>query len=311
MWKLREQRLVSVVASCGATLALVAACSSSDDSSGLSNTGGSSGTGNTSSGGRSGSTGSGGTTSSGGTSSGGTTNGGTSSGGTSSGGTANGGTSSGGTGGASTGGGGAASGGGGAANGGTAGNAGGTGGATGGAAGAGEAGSGEAGDTGAAGAPPFTPVAIPLLNANFETGTDNMPVQNWQATGDTVASYENYNQGAAHGGYGRLALWTDTKAYKVSTFQTVPTVANGTYTLAAWVTGATTGINALYLYATGYDGSNATAQVQSNITATGSYVQYSLSNIHVTSGTLTVGIYIDAASAAWANVDDFTLFRVE
>jgi len=191
-------------------------------------------------------------------------------------------------------------------------NGGGAGEPAGGEAGASEAGAGgEGGDGGMAGAGGALPISIPLLNADFEHGDHDVAgtVENWQTSGD-LASYINYNGGAAHAGYGRLAMWRATPAYKVSTFQTVSSLSDGTYTLSAWVAGGATGLNSVYIYAKGY-GSVATDQVKKDIVPGTAYAQYSLTDIHVTSGTLTVGVYVDGAADAWANVDDVTLTRVQ
>ena len=279
MRKLREQRLVGVTVACGAVLALAVACSS-DDTGGTGGSSGAGGSGNasgSSSGGKGGAVGTSGS--------------------------ANGGMSTGGT---AHGGGGAANGGGGAANGGTAGT---TSGGTGGAAGA-----GEAGDTGAAGAggeAPFSPVEIPLLNSGFEDGYNNDPPPSWTRTGDVAGSYIGWTDaGSAHSGHSRLALYAGAD-YKVRTSQVVASAANGTYVLEGYAEGATTGINSLYLFATGYNSASPTDQVKTDMVVNGSYAKFTLSGIHVTSGTLTVGVYIDGLANAWTNFDDITLTRVE
>jgi hypothetical protein len=299
--KLRHQRSMFAVVGCVATLALFAGCSDDDvltpsGSAGLSGSAGSSGSAGAS--GSSNTAGKGGAPSAGAPSAGANTQGGAPSGGAPSGGAPSGGAPSGGapSGGATSGSGGAIV-------------VAGAGGEAGEPAG-GEGGASEAGAGGEAGGGAF-PISIPLLNPSFDTGDDNSPgtVKDWQTSGD-LASFIGHPENAAHTGPGRLAMWRATPAYKVSTFQTVNGLTNGTYTLSAWVDGASSGLNSVYIYAQGY-GSVPTDQVKKDITPTTTYAQFSLTDIQVTSGTLTVGVYVDGAADAWANVDDVTLVRVQ
>jgi len=169
----------------------------------------------------------------------------------------------------------------------------------------GTAGSSTAGNGGSAGAAPFTPIPITVLNSTFETGNDNAPAQNWQSTGDTAASYVHYNQTSAHGGYGYLAFY-NAAAFSVDTFQTINGLTNGTYVLSAWIEGGTP----VSVYASNY--SSPSSETKTDITPTSSYVQYSVTGIQVTNGSIKLGFRaVSAAAGAWANIDDVTLTRVQ
>jgi len=289
MWMFGQKRWLTAMAACGAALVLGVGCSDDD---GVTPIGGSGAGG----GGGSSSAGRGGNAAGGkaGAPSGGAPSGGAPSGGAPGGGAPGGGAPSGGapSGGAPSGGapsGGAPSGG---APSGDAGSAGTT-----------DAGAG--GDGGASGTPPFVPAPITVLNANFETGNDNQPAQNWQSTGDTAASYVHYDGNSAHSGYGFLAFYSSS-AYSVDTTQTINGLANGTYEYAAWIKGGT----ALTIYAKNYSG-NTTDETKTDITPSADFMKYSVTGIQVTAGKITIGVRTTAAAGGWANIDDVTLTRVQ
>jgi hypothetical protein len=161
------------------------------------------------------------------------------------------------------------------------------------------------GGNGGSGGSSFTPISITVLNPGFETGSDNQPAQNWQSTGDTGASYLHYNQSSTHSGFGYLAFYSAT-AYSVDTSQTINGLTNGTYVFSAWIEGGT----AVSMYATAF--SSPSSEKKTDITPTSSYVQYSVTGIQVTNGSIKIGFRaVSAAANAWANIDDVTLTRVQ
>ena len=307
MWNLNDKRIVSAVAACGAALVLIVGCSDSDGTS----PGGAGGAGGNSSAGKGGSAsaGKGGNAAGGkaGATSGGAPSGGAPAGGAPAGGAPSGGAAAGGApaGGAPSGG---APAGGAPAGGAPSGGAG-----MGGAAEAGSAGiidAGAGGDLGAAGAPAFQPYSVTVVNGDFETGNGNQPASGWTSSGDATASYVGWDVAAAHGGHNRLAFYS-ASAYTVDTFQTISGLTNGTYEIAAWVIGKDSGVTAFSLYAKDYS-SNVADVTKTDITpASAAYSKYSVLNVPVTSGEITLGFHAQAEAGAWINVDDVTLTRVQ
>ena len=164
-------------------------------------------------------------------------------------------------------------------------------------------------------------MAVTVPDGDFESctvcGNDQYrnKIPMWAATsgtGDTDAAYVGWNNGQGHGGSDKyLAMWS-ASAYVDDTTQTITGLANGTYELAFWAKGATTGINAFSLNAKDYSSNAADVLTQSaTITSSDNYVQFKLSNIPVTSGKLTIDIHADCVAQAWIDADDVTLFRVQ
>jgi len=231
--------------------------------------------------------------SSGGTSSAGSAVGGTSSGGTSNGGTSNGGTSNAGTGNAGTSSAGEA---GAAAGGGDAGMAGesmGGSGAVGGQGGEPLGGAAGSSQGGAGGAPEITPDV--LDDANFGAYGAG-----WSEEGNVDASTFKWIYGEEPG----LSHWA-ASAYKVATLQKLDPLPSGTYSFSMDVQRAAS-LNDQYLFARGCKAGEPDAEVTQSTAAAGSgaLTQITLSNIEVTSGSCTVGIYTDAPADGWANIDN-------
>src|SRR5919198_227108 len=71
-----------------------------------------------------------------------------------------------------------------------------------------------------------------VINPGFEAdNTRTTPPQGWTVTGATEASYTEWD---GHSGNWRLSNWSP-NAYVVETSQTLTGLANGWYTLRAWV----------------------------------------------------------------------------
>ena len=278
-----------VLAMLGGSLMLGVACSDDEDD-GNGNAGGSSGKGGSS--GASGASGSNtGGSNTGGSNTGGSNTGGSNTGGSNTGGS--GGKGGGATGGSSTGGTGTS---GSAGEGGEDGGMGGVGGTDGGMGGGG----GEGGEI---------VVYDTLLNPGFEANSLDF----WEESGDVDASYNQWD-GGRNGTrkLGHYRMWVDstTPPYSVSTFQTVSPIENGTYTFSMWVH-RKWALTTQYLYARGHDVSNPSTEIQQAITVPdeNGYYQITLSNIVVTSGSVTVGVHTASWAGDWSNMDDATLTK--
>ncbi len=159
----------------------------------------------------------------------------------------------------------------------------------------------EGGMGGEGGAPP----AVNLLtNGDFEAY-----MEGWQNELDSGAAFAEFaweHRGISH--------WSDSE-YTVSTVQTIEDVPDGTYSFSIYaISGG--GFDDQYLFARGYDENDPSAEMKMSFTAPGSgYTEdnkVTLSGIHVTSGTVTVGFHSDSndtATNSWANFDDAVFIR--
>ena len=93
--------------------------------------------------------------------------------------------------------------------------------------------------------------------------------------------------------------------YNPTTLQKLDPLPNGTYSFSMDVERAAN-LNDQYLFARGCKAGEPTGEVTQSTAAAGSsgLSKITLSNIEVTSGSCTVGIYTDAPADGWANIDN-------
>jgi len=118
-----------------------------------------------------------------------------------------------------------------------------------------------------------------------------------QAYASYSESYPNARTGTYHGTHYRP------ENYQIYTYQTVTGLANGTYTLSAWVK-STGGQPVAQLQAQNYGGSVLGVTVPASPTE---WVQITIPNVNVTNGQCEVGIYSQANGGQWLHFDDITL----
>ena len=156
--------------------------------------------------------------------------------------------------------------------------------------------------------PAPTPVATPgtVTNAGFEadnaavgapTGWATTPGAGTDDNADYTESYGGAHSGTYHGTHYRPT------SYEVYTYQVVTGLANGTYTLSAWVK-SSGGQNTTQLQAKNYGGAALTAAIGASA---GAWVQVAIQNIRVTNGQCEIGVYSKANAGNWLYFDDFTL----
>jgi hypothetical protein len=120
---------------------------------------------------------------------------------------------------------------------------------------------------------------------------------NTQAYASYTESYPNAHSGTYHGTHYRP------EAYQVYTYQTLTGLANGTYSLSAWVK-STGGQPVAQLRAQNYGGNALSAAVP---TSPDTWVQITIPNVNVTNGQCEVGIYSQANGGQWLHFDDIVL----
>jgi hypothetical protein len=135
-----------------------------------------------------------------------------------------------------------------------------------------------------------------LANAGFESG-----LSSWQ-TWPSAAPNSYTETGVAHSGAAHLTNWSATPNY-VATYQTPTGLANGLYTVSAWVRGS--GGQQLYVKNFG-----ATSQKIAIAPSTGTYTQMVIGNVNVTNGQAEIGFWSnDTVGNAWFQADDVTFTK--
>ena len=120
---------------------------------------------------------------------------------------------------------------------------------------------------------------------------------NTQANASYSESYPNAHSGTYHGTHYRP------EAYQIYTYQTVKGLANGTYSLSAWVK-SKGGQPVAQLRAQNYGGSLQSAAIP---TSPSDWVQVTIPNVNVTNGQCEIGIYSQANAGQWLYFDDIVL----
>ncbi|MGF1340161.1 glycosyl hydrolase 53 family protein [Streptomyces flavovirens] len=133
-------------------------------------------------------------------------------------------------------------------------------------------------------------------NPGFESGATGWST--YSATGQDAASF---TEAGGHGGSTRLSHWS-ASAYKVETYQHLTGLADGTYTLSAWVRSGG-GQNAAYIALR--DCGSAEQRTDLPPTAGSDWVRI-VTSVKVTGGACTISLDSDARAGQWANFDDIT-----
>ncbi|MEU4077168.1 arabinogalactan endo-1,4-beta-galactosidase [Streptomyces venezuelae] len=143
--------------------------------------------------------------------------------------------------------------------------------------------------------------AATLTNAGFESdGTGTATPAGWSTYSAAGQNAASFTEAGGHGGGHRLSHWSSA-AYKVETYQYLSGLADGTYTLSAWVRSGG-GQNSAYLALRNC----GSAEQRTDLPVTsGSWIRI-VTPITVTGGACTVSINSDAKAGNWLNVDDLT-----
>lgn len=140
-----------------------------------------------------------------------------------------------------------------------------------------------------------------VTNPGLESGTTG-----WTSSNTSIAHPQGGGSNP-NSGTNAVHFWNGSAFNGVTVSQTIYGLPDGTYTLSVYGEGDAKGsMDVPYLYAEGYDISNASATVTQNFTPTGWNVfkQYSIT-VNVTSGQCTIGVNFNGAGNAWGDADDF------
>lgn len=140
------------------------------------------------------------------------------------------------------------------------------------------------------------PEGVDIPNEGFENGLDS-----WTISGDSGAL--NAVTTAAYKGDRSLEL-SSTGKYTTNVYQVLTGLEDGYYRLTAWVQNGG-GQDALYIYGkpAGY------SESRTALPKTSEWVQVFVRGIHVTDGTLTIGVYTEANENNWARIDHIELVK--
>ncbi|MDT9683504.1 arabinogalactan endo-1,4-beta-galactosidase [Streptomyces sp. TRM76323] len=141
---------------------------------------------------------------------------------------------------------------------------------------------------------PAAHAASTLTNTGFESGTTG-----WSTYSSTGQSSASFVEAGGRSGASRLSHWASS-AYKVETYQYLSGLANGSYTLTAWVR-SSGGQNAAYIALRNCG--SAEQRTDLPPTPDGKWIRL-VTSVKVTSGQCTVSINSDAKAGNWLNVDD-------
>ncbi|GGG22745.1 glycosyl hydrolase 53 family protein [Paenibacillus abyssi] len=156
----------------------------------------------------------------------------------------------------------------------------------------------------------FELIEAPPVNQVKNPGFENGDLTDWTLTGTTDAGKVENNAGNSYAGSHAFNYWYGTPyAYQLT--QTINGLENGTYALKAWASGGG-GETKLKLFAETMDGA-AKAMLSTDIVNTGWNVwnAYTVENIKVTDGQMTIGFDVEAPGDVWGYFDQVELMLVE
>jgi len=143
---------------------------------------------------------------------------------------------------------------------------------------------------------------VSLTNPGFESGNINGWTE-WHPGGQSAKYGVDGND--VHSGNYKLYFW-DTAPYQQSVHQVKTGLANGSYTLSAWVKATAYGGAPSYcrMEAT----ANGSGDVYTNMTVDGTWRLYT-SNVTVSNGQLDIGFYVNSPGSTSMQIDDVTLVK--
>jgi hypothetical protein len=158
----------------------------------------------------------------------------------------------------------------------------------------------------AAGVTDQASAAVVSPNLIQNPGVESESMENWTIAGTSDAGKVTNKAADSHSGSHTFNYWHATPyAYKLS--QTITCLDNGIYELKAWASGGG-GDTKLKLFAENFGGETRSTDAVN--TGWNNWMQYSITDIEVTSGQVTIGFDAAAPGDVWGYFDDFELVKV-
>ncbi|MEH0448529.1 arabinogalactan endo-1,4-beta-galactosidase [Streptomyces sp. B21-102] len=143
--------------------------------------------------------------------------------------------------------------------------------------------------------------AATLTNGGFETdGTGTATPAGWSTYSAAGQNSASFTESGGHGGSHRLSHYS-AAAYKVETYQYLSGLANGAYTLTAWVRSGG-GQKSAYIALKNCGGAEQRTDIP---VSAGGWIRI-VTSVAVTNNQCTVSVTSDANAGNWINVDDLT-----
>jgi Arabinogalactan endo-1,4-beta-galactosidase len=141
-----------------------------------------------------------------------------------------------------------------------------------------------------------------VLNPGFESGTPSP----WTIVGDSGAVKVEHNAANAKSGEYALNYWLGT-AFKYTITQSIENIDNGVYELRASASGGVYEEQKIALFAKSDDKTYSTDVIN---TGWNDWHSYTVGNIEVRDGKVSIGFDVDAPAEAWGYMDDIALVKV-
>lgn len=145
------------------------------------------------------------------------------------------------------------------------------------------------------------------INLVTDPSWESGKLGDWVLDGPADACFVENNKSNAHTGKWTYKYWLGS-GFKSTLARTFTGIPDGTYTCSVWAMGGG-GEKAIKIFAADFDGT--TKKISSEVKNTGwkNWKQYTLNDITVTNGQVTIGIYLDTNAGNWGNFDDVELYR--
>lgn len=141
-----------------------------------------------------------------------------------------------------------------------------------------------------------------VKNGDFETGD----LSQWTIKGDISAVNTSGSAGDARG-KSAMHYWAD-KAFSFTATQTITDLKNGKYTLSVWTQGGG-GEKAVQLFADQFGSAKVTVPITND--GWNKWHQWTIKDINVTNGQITIGVDNQANAGNWGSFDDIELYIQE
>jgi signal transduction histidine kinase len=147
------------------------------------------------------------------------------------------------------------------------------------------------------------PVEVPMQNGGFESGGASATAAGWTDHSTDGGQGAAFTEAGGLTGAHRLSHWSQA-AYRVETYQFLPRLENGSYTLHVW-TRSSGGQDEAYV---ALRNCGAAAEPRAPLPVSDSWQRVSIT-AQVTAGRCTISLVSHGRPGTWANFDDVRLLR--
>jgi len=146
---------------------------------------------------------------------------------------------------------------------------------------------------------------VPFSNLLSDPGFESGGFGAWKIEGTTEAVQVENNTGNAHSGSYTLKYWKD-KDFSFTARRTITGLADGVYSVRVWAMG---GGGEKSMTFSAQSGTGPAIEAKMVNKGWKKWIDYPLSAVKVTGGTLVLSITVDGKNGCWGNFDDVELLR--